>query len=348
MEAQTGIRMEGKWILIVAVAFIAMIVIGEAVAYGGGYSYDSSAERSGDIVSYSVSSSGSNDYTAVLIDNHGFSTLEKLVIYVDDDYVPNYRKASDLSMVYESDPSYYADQIKRMLEIRSFKDVIICDGEGLIDFVNETIANPGSCGILSVSYSLPGEIYSGSAEDKLMKWIDGGGSLYWVGSIPGEFYYDSDGKLIQVSDSQELFFGASDCTNPREEVDMKLNDNEYTRSLSLISEFSGLGLDISKLKETGRKYLAMGILDGDYSSYTFVEYGGGMVVQFAGPFKIVQTEDIAQMIASRICIYSTIVAYEGERVTRTTEQGSFESSDGDILYVYIGRNYSVYGRAWDV
>ena len=76
--------MEKKWILVVAAVFIAMILIGEAIAYGGGNSYDSSATRDGDTVSYSVSSSGTNDYTAILIDNHGFTSLKHLVIYVDE------------------------------------------------------------------------------------------------------------------------------------------------------------------------------------------------------------------------------------------------------------------------
>ena len=114
-----------RWILIVAAAFIAMILIGEAIAYGGGYSYDSSASRDGSTVSYSVSSSGTNDYTAILIDNHGFASLKKLAIYIDEGYYTNYDEASSLSRVYKNDVDYYADQIKRLLELRSFRDVTI-------------------------------------------------------------------------------------------------------------------------------------------------------------------------------------------------------------------------------
>ena len=123
-----------KWILAVAAVFIAIILIGEVIAYGGGVSYDSSASRDGDTVSYSVSSSGTNDYTAVLIDNHGFSGLEKLVIYVDEDYKKNLDTANALSVVYKDDVDYHADQIKKMLEVRSFKEVTICDSKGLIDY----------------------------------------------------------------------------------------------------------------------------------------------------------------------------------------------------------------------
>ena len=334
-----------KWILVVAAAFIAMILIGEMLACGGGLSYDSSAHRDGDTISYSVSSSGTNDYTAMLIDNHGFTSLKKLAIYIDEGYYTNYDKASALSSVYRNDVDYYADQIKRLLELRSFKYVTICDSKGLIDFVNDSSSDPRSYGILSISYSLPGDLYSGNAEDKLMKWVENGGSLYWTGSVPGEFYYNSDGELIHVTNCQELFFGASDCVNFGDDVNRTVNENDFTKALSLIGERTSLGLDITKMS---KQYLAMGLLDGNYSSYTFVKYGEGMIVQIAGWFEIVQMEDIAHMIASKVCYKSTMVDYEGGRVTRNTVHRSFESAEGDVLFVFIGNNYSVYGRAWDV
>ena len=334
-----------KWVLVVAAVFIAMILIGEAVAYGGGVSYDSSAERDGNIVSYSVSSSGTNDYTAVLIDNHGFTSLKKLVIYVDEESGRNMDDACARGMVFRNDIPYYADQLKKMLELRSFKDVTICDSKSLVDYVNDSSADPRSYGILSVSYSLPGEIYTGNAEDKLMKWVDAGGSLYWTGSIPGQFYYDANGEMRSVANCQELFFGASDCFKSFGYGSPTVNDNEFTESLSLINEYTELGLDITKITD---EYRAIGAIDGNYSSATLVQHGNGMVVQFSGAFELVQAEDIAQIIASKVCFKSTIVGYEGGRVTRTTEKGTFESPAGDVVYVFIGRNYSVYGRAWDV
>ena len=334
-----------KWILAVAAVFIAIILIGEVIAYGGGVSYDSSASRDGDTVSYSVSSSGTNDYTAVLIDNHGFASLKHLVIYVDENSGNNMEDACARGLVFRNDIPYYADQLKKMLELRSFDDVTICDSKGLVDYVNGSYADPRSYGLLSVSYSLPGEIYSGNASDKLMKWMDAGGSLYWTGSVPGQFYYDANGEMKNVPNCQELFFGATDCIKTGGYGSPTVNDNEFTRSLSLINEYTELGLDISKIS---RDHKAMGAIDGNYSSATLVQYGEGMIVQFSGAFELVQAEDVAQIVASRMCYKSTIVDYEGGRVTRTTEKGSFESSDGDIVYVFIGRNYSVYGRAWDV
>ena len=73
-----------------------------------------------------------------------------------------------------------------------------------------------------------------------------------------------------------------------------------------------------------------------------------MVVQSAGKFRIEQFEDFAQIMASGICYKSDIAGYEEGRVTRNTVHGSFDSTDGDVLYLFIGRAYSVYGRTYDV
>ena len=73
-----------------------------------------------------------------------------------------------------------------------------------------------------------------------------------------------------------------------------------------------------------------------------------MIVQSAGPFRFQQVEDISQIIVSGVCYKSTILGCEDGRVTRNTVRGSFGIADGDILYLYIGKAYSVYGRAYDV
>ncbi len=82
--------MDKKWISIVVVIFIAMILIGEILTYSSGVNrYDSDAVRNGTSVEYSVSSSGTNDYCAILIDNGDFKGLERLAIYVDENYDKN-------------------------------------------------------------------------------------------------------------------------------------------------------------------------------------------------------------------------------------------------------------------
>ena len=334
-----------KWIFIIAFLFVAMIFIGEAFTYSSGINrYDSEATRDGTSVGYSVSSSGTNDYSVALIDNGGFKGLEKLAIYVDEDYTENYRKADSMSLICDLDPVYYSEQVQRALWLRSFDNVIECDTKGLIDYLNETKTNPKGYGILSISYALPGEIYSGNPHDPLLDWIDAGGSLYWVGSIPGALYYNN-GSLTAVENNQELFFGVDNCINRIDNLIPEKVGDVHTKSLCLIDYQLYLGVDTTVL---ANPFLAMGCMKGGIASSVLVKHGEGMIGQFAGEFEIQQIEDMAQILASKMCYKSVIVDYTDGRVTRGTVKGSFDSIDGDILYIFIGKNYSVYGRAYNV
>ena len=338
--------MEKKWIPIVAVVFVALIFIGEALTYTSGvYSYDSSAERNGTSVDYSISSSGTNDYSAVLFDNDGFKRLDRLAIYIDEGYRTNLSKASSLSPVIDMDTNYYAEQIERALKLRSFENVTICDRQGLINYMNETDADPRGCGILSPSYALPGEIYTGNSSDPLMDWLNRGGSLYWVGSIPGSFYYNN-GELTIVEGNQSLFFG-SDCVNTDSKLYPDGVENDFTKALGMIGFDLYLGVDTSRLPD-GKDFRAIGCKNGSVFGETLLKYGDGMIVQSAGPFTIEQVEDLTQMMASGLCFKSTIVGCYDGKVTRGTVTGSFDSAGGDVIYLYIGKAYTVYGRAYDV
>ena len=338
--------MNKRWIPIVAVILVASIFLGEILTYSSGLNrYDSSAERNGAVVDYSVSSSGTNDYSAILIDNHGFERLDRLVIYVDEDYGANFGAASSMSPMCNIDPVYCAEQFERSMKIRSFDNVKVVGRQGLIDYLEETKINPKGCGILSLSFALPGEVYKGNADDTLMKWINDGGSLYWVGSVPGAFYYNN-GELTSVAGSQSLFFG-SDCIVADWSIVPDKVDDTFTKKLCLIGYELFLGVDASKLP-AGKQFRVMGCMKDDLAAYTLVQYGEGMVVQSAGKFRIEMFEDLSQVIASGLCYNSDIVGYEEGRVTRNTVHGSFDSADGDALYLFIGMAYSVYGRAYDV
>ncbi len=334
-----------RWIFVVAFLFVAIILIGEVITYvASGNRYDSSALRNGEYVDYSVYSSGTNDYSAVLIDNDGFEGLNRLVIYVDGDYSNNYTKAKSMTSLCNIEPVYYSEQIQRSLWLRSFDNVTECNAEGLIDYLNETKADPGGCGILSLAYALPGEIYSGNQHDPLLDWIDAGGSLYWVGSIPGALYYDN-GSMIFVENSQELFFGSNECINSVFNLIPEKVGGAHTKALCLIDYQLYLGVDTSALTVP---FLAMGCMKGGIASSVLVKHGDGMVGQFAGEFQITQIEDVVQILASKMCYKSVIVDYTDGRVTRATVKGSFNTADGDTVYIFIGKNYSVYGRAYDV
>ena len=154
--------------------------------------------------------------------------------------------------------------------------------------------------------------------------------------------------MIVVENAQELFFGCSDCINIDEELVPDTMDDDMTKVLCLLGYEIYLGVDTSKLP-VGRGYKALGCMKDGIAAYTLVEYGNGMVMQSAAvKFRIEQFEDCSQIMASGLCYKSDIAGYDEGKVTRNTVEGSFDTSDGDVLYLFIGRAYTVYGRTYDV
>lgn len=336
-----------------AVFFLSVIFVGEMCTYVCVTAhYDSHAyrEENGDI-RYSVSSSGTGDYCVVLIDNKGFERVKELLIYVDEGYEDRFERAEEYHSLFRTDPLQLAEQIKLGLEVRSFTNVKICNSRELITYIEEKMASdsgPSGCGILSVSYALPGDIYKGTPDDELIRWIEKGGCLYWTSSAPGEFYINDEGEIEFVKDACNLFFGAQNCINlGRSGVRPLSISNDFTKSLVMKDACSEYIVDATKIKS---EHIALGTIRDGYVSEILMRYGDGMLVQFSGIYESYQIDDICQTIASGLCYKSKIDYCECGRVTRTTIQGeiSSEESDKKILYIFIGKTYPSYGKSWDV
>lgn len=344
---------------ITIVFFLSIIFIGEIYTYTDGVvHYDSYAYRdieNNNVINYSVSSSGTNDYCAVLINNNGFERVKELWIYVDEGYEDRLSQAEEYHSLPNKSLERLCEQIKLGLEMRSFTNVKICNSHELIEHIKETHQNPSGYGILSISYALPGEIYKGNLGDYLIRWVEKGGCLYWAGSVPGEFCIDSEGNLehIPVKNVCELFFNAQEnCINfGHSDVSPLSISNNFTKSLMMKNDSYEFAVDETKITA---KHIILGTIRGNYVSEILMNYGKGMLVQFSGGYGIYQVEDICQTIASGLCYKSEIDNYKCGRVTRTTIHETIqrdvlsEESDKKILYIFVGKTYPSYGRAWDV
>ena len=335
-----------KCILLVAAVFVVVLLIGEGYVYAmGGEQYQSSVSSDGSTINYSVTTSGTADYSVVQIDNHGFMGPRKLVIYVDEEYDKNFGEACSMAPILHTSPGYAAQQAKESLSVRSMTDVEIVGRDGLSEYINSTLSDPKGCGILSYSYAYPGDICNGTSGDKLTTWVNNGGCFYSVGSVPGQFYY-SDGAVVFVMDSQERFFGATGCLKEEDTIGSPTPiDTPLSRELCFKSEYTVLGVHTSMLT---RPWASVGTMDGDVASATMIACGNGMVTMIGGSYKIRQMEDVCQIISSNICYMSTVIASATGRVTGHTYTGTFDSSVGNLVYVFMGKNYQVYGRAWYV
>ncbi len=332
-------------LVILAIVLCAVIVLGEVFTYGiNTHSFDSKADFSSGTLNYSVSSSGSDTYSVVLIDENSAEPVRDLHIYVDeryDDYYSDVQKKSGLLYMQEQ---YYSEQIKKHLDFRGFEDVTLVKSDGLIEFINNTYENPKGHGLFVTSYALPSEIYCGNADDRLMKWIENGGYLYWSSSEIGKYYTDGSG-LHEVSDNQILFFGKECVNTGKLENATCVVDNDFRTALTLQDSGLKFALDTSDIPDS----LSVGYCEDGYSSISFVRHGSGMICVIGTMTEIIpQMEDTAQIIASGLTYASVIVDSVKGDVVRGSVSGSLDySSIGNIrAYIYIGGTYTLYGRSY--
>lgn len=330
-------------IIIIAIVLCVAIVLGEVLTYTNVHRYDSDAKFSSDSVSYDVYSNGSNVYSAILLNNTSSDRTEKLYIYADENYSDNYKKACDTVSMYYIDQNYYAKELKEYLKIRGFTNVEIIDSEELVTMVSGSSSDASGLGLFILSYELPSEIYKGDPSDRLFKWIDSGGNLYWMYSEIGKFY--NDGNLRVVENNQTLFFGKQCINTSSTEHATNAVDNDFRDALRLKNSGLRFGMNSEGISNS----LSVGYCEDGYSSITFTKHNAGMICIIGMMNEIImELEDAAQIIASGITYGSSIVDIDEGKVSRTTVKRSFTFDPGsDVsLYIFIGGTYTVYGRSY--
>ncbi|MDR1405514.1 MAG: hypothetical protein LBJ20_08130 [Candidatus Methanoplasma sp.] len=328
--------------VLLSVALCAVVLAGELTAYGTDFhSYSADAEFGDGRISLSVTSSGSDTYSAVFTDSGTHAPVTKLYIYLDERYDEFLEEAREASGLRGTNQEYSANQVYKSLRARGFNDISICNDAELYAMLGGSGISEG---LLVMSYALPESIYSGSPGDILFKWISSGGSLYWMSSPIGMFYRTGD-RLSKAENAQELFFGA-ECVNA-EDTDPALSvidGGGLTDALYLKWNRTLYGLKLSCIEGQ----VSMGFSMNGYSSVSMVPFGSGMICVIGGHYDRYQCDDVSQIIASGISCYSKILGVRTGTVTRGTAEILFDtpSDDGNIsVYVSIGGYYTVFGRS---
>ncbi len=335
-----------KLLTLVAIVICAVVLIGEMYAYiPRDYGYSSEAGSDSEGIWYSVDDRGSDEFDAILMDNGDYVAVTHVYIYFDPSYASAVNEDAPVEVgAQRMTQEYYVDQLVKVLKYRGIPDVTILDARGLADVLASDYAT-GTCaghGLAMASGAIPDTVFSGSADDLILKWIDAGGSLYWVGNAIGMFVSTSDG-LKEVG-AADLFVGTDainasndsayqDCSDFR-----KLFSYEYNRTM-YAPDMSG----------SDRVYLGAGYSDGRHSSTTFVQLGAGQVCVVGGEFNSKQVRDLAISICSGLC-YQSVVLENQDGIVDGHYSGDMAVGDthGNLrLYIYIGGYFCVYGHGYD-
>ena len=334
-------------LIAVAIAVMAVLVIGEVIVYTSDYTdYSADASMDGGAVSYSISGHGSKNYSVVVSDNGSYGPIERLYIYQDDSYRTNYEKVTVAVGARELDMGYYVEQMAPTLRYRGIQDVTVLDAEGLKEALESDIASGGcsGAGLVMISGAFPDTVYKGSADDVVMTWISAGGSLYWVGNLIGSCYATQD-SLVPVDGYQELFFGSECLNDSGGKAYGEVQSNDYCSLLSLKNNQVRYAVDCSKID--GRSALAVGFQSEEgYSSAALVSYGSGMVAVIAGDYSNMQREDLAQIIASGIGPESHVIGTATGTVSGNASGTiAVTPASGECrAFIYLGGYYPVYCR----
>lgn len=334
--------------IVIAIAVLAIVVIGEVVVYTSDYT-DYSAEASLDDgkLSFSVSADGSKEYATIVMDDGGFEPISRLYLYYDHSYPSDYEAVDADVGAPVFNQEYYLEQLKELLGFRSTIDIRFVDATELGEILDREIQNDtchGS-GLVVVSGALPETVYTGKSTDAIFGWMDAGGSLYWAGNALGMNYATPNG-LVPVDDYQELFFGG-EClyTGDDNKAYNEVSSNGFRGALSLMNNDIRYGVN-PELVGQDRRSLCIGYESNGYCSIGMVQHGEGMICVFGGQLSNFQRYDIAQVIAAGLSPWSELLDVRTGEVTRGSVSDTIEGlpDENVSVYIYLGGYYPVYGK----
>ena len=322
--------------VIIAIVFIALVIGGELIISASTHDdFSSDIKVEGESIIVDVDAHGSHQVDAISM-NGSYSRPDMVYIYYDDSYESEY---DDVQVAVGARPlsqTYYVKMIMESLKVRDINNVKLADAKEIADVVG---SSGKDIAIVFASGALPDTVYDGTSDSKILKWIESGGRLYWIGNIIGK-YISHQGSVESVENGTTLFMGSECIDDAVVDSFDKYLDNGLTESLSIINHRTRCSVIVDQLP-IGTKYNAFGYTDGDRYSTIVVEKGDGCIAILGGDYTDYQRIDLAQILASGISPYTQIVdSYEGSahgKVSLTLKSGS-------TVYVYLGGDLVVYGK----
>lgn len=300
-------------IMAIAIILMAVLLAGEASIYAlSPYSYDSDAKVGEDGIDYVIESSVNSEYDVLVMNNGDAPRINELImVSIGDNYL---------------------ETIRKELSVRGFDNVIVKDPSEISELADQPSSGKG---ILIPYGPIPEELYDGKSTDPLVKWLEGGGIVYWFGYIPKGGY-----DLSPLGLSEDDFWSSGRS----EDYDVS-PASPFCKSLKLRNHTVKYGLNVNA--GTPLAYTS----ESGYSSITSVDVLNGTMIIFGGGGSSANSMDCAQIIASGVTHNTTLVEHESGFVKnikrdsiRYSDEAGIHSTEGIFAYICIGGYYLVHGE----
>jgi hypothetical protein len=324
--------------ILVTVLMFTAVVIGQALTYYAMPNrYDASADASGSDVTYTVSTNSSVTYTVLAYDDA--KEIERLFIYYDEGYAAYGVTHAGLDR--------FIRQTIAELGVRGFtSEISIVNAVELRDALDD---RKDGDAVLVTSGVLPVTVYS-DTENKMFKWVEDGGSLYWIGYAIGALYADGKDLFDAASSYQSDIFGADDCILMDAATSTARSADPLSAGLLLNNNNLIYGLNVDAVNDDAGVLVArsLGFEHEGYSSVSLFEKGNGLICVLGGMPGGEERISVTQLISSGVTFLSDLIDSTGGSIVRNTITGTMDiSGHSDVgVHIRMGEPSAVYARTF--
>ena len=331
-----------KTIIVITIALVMMILIGEWYAYIAPHDHHSSAEMDGDTVTFSIESKGTREYKAVLFDNNDYSAVTEMYLFYDEKYASNVNENTDPPIGSpQYTEKYFLEQLRNFLSYKGMSNITFVNANRAESLMEEQITTGSAIGkgIMFACGSIPDNLFTGDHSDILPTWIEQGGSMYWVGNEIGKYISQGD-NIIEVNATTEL----------TDVPDITFCESGKTKDVSILREELSLLVYNTRYAIDGTGVEHYGYSDGTYSTVSCIGKGLGQICVISGSLCMNLDKDLSNVICSGLSDRSELIDYDSGTITDSVK-GIMTVPDihGNIsLYLDVGSYHSIYGDRHDL
>lgn len=314
----------------IAVLLLVLVLAGGALsyaAYPGEYGAEGVSTATG--ADFRLRSSLSTEYGVIAIDNGTEAPVSKLYIFIDPDYVPYCTDASGADA--------YITQVEKELLRCGFDNFERVDARKLLDLMLDP-PSAVEMGILIPFGTLPDTVYTGQPADEFLNWTAKGGTVYWMGGIPGAYKVSEGEDAVKVSSPETVFSFVTGASKGEMIADEPVDP--MCSALNLISTSTRFALSPAYPGVEG-----MGVKTSDgRCSISAVKDGPGTFFVIAGIPGSEQRHDLSILISAGITYQSEVADFETGAFRGHTASSLEYTSTNVSVYVIYGGYFPIFGK----